>query len=231
MRTPRRWTSRPLTALAVGLAVAAAPVRAEVRTVADWPGDLGGPWQHRELEGTTDYRAVAGAPPHLRARAEGTASCLYREIEIDLEETPWIQWSWRVEQLPAIDAPETAKAGDDYGARIYLVRDGLLGRWSARALNYVWSQRQPSGSSWPNAYAERAVMWSVEHGAQRLGQWRSYTRNVRRDWATAFDRDIDEIDGVVIMTDADDSASVAVARYGTIRFCATRDCAAEPASP
>lgn len=206
------------------LTVFGAAAATELRTLAEWDGELDDAWQRRDFEGRTHYSIGDGEPPHVIARTEAGASALYREVEVDLSETPWLQWSWRVEQLPAIDAPETERAGDDYGARVYVVREGLFGKLSTNALNYVWSQRQPVDSHWPNAYAGRARMWSVERGTDRLGEWITHTRNVRADWREIFDHDIERIDGVAIMTDADDSASRAEARYGTIRFCSTPAC-------
>lgn len=195
-----------------------------VRLVADWPGDLGGAWQRRDFVAATRYGPADAERPAIAARADASASALYREIEVDLTQTPWLQWSWRVERLPAIGAPETDKAGDDYGARVYVVREGFFGKWSANALNYVWSQRQPVGSTWPNAYTGRAMMWSVERGDARTGEWLTYTRDVRADWRAAFGEEVSRIHGVALMTDADDSASRAAALYGSIRFCATPDC-------
>lgn len=214
-------------ALPILLLAASASLAAQYRVLSDWSGDFGGFWQVQEFKGRTEYSAEPGPPAHLRALAEGSASALYREIEIDLEATPYLQWSWQVEQLPAIDAPETEKSGDDYGARIYVVREGLFGKLTARALNYVWSQRQPVGSHWPNAFTDRTTMWSVNSGEQRLGDWVTHTRNVRADWREVFGTDIERIDGIAIMTDADNSGSRAEARYGSIRFCATADCTSE----
>ncbi len=210
-----------------GCVAATASLAAQYRVVGDWPGDLDGPWQQHEFEGRTDYSVEAGDVRHVRAVAAGSASALYRDIEIDLNATPYLQWSWQVEHLPAVDAVETKKRGDDYGARIYVVREGLFGKLTAEALNYVWSQRQPTGSHWPNAFTDRTVMWSVERGDEHLGEWMSYTRDVRADWREAFGENIERLDGVAIMTDADNSGSRAEARYGTIRFCATADCEGE----
>ncbi len=202
-------------------------VTAQVHVIGDWPGDLDDTWKQRDFEGRTRYSPGEGDPPHVVAIAEASASARYREIEVDLAETPWLQWSWRVERLPDIDAPETEKPGDDYGARLYVVREGLFGKLSANALNYVWSQRQPVGDTWPNASTGRAVMWSVEQGSERVGEWMSYTRDVRADWQAAFGDAIERIHGIAIMTDADDSASRAEARYGRIRFCAMPECTSE----
>jgi len=216
--------ARTRTAFAVTLLALAAGARAEVRVVAAWPDDLDGPWRQRAFAGETGYRAAGDDPGTLVARAEGTASALYREIEIDLRETPYLQWSWRVDRLPAITAPETEKAGDDYGARIYVVKEGFFGKLSARALNYVWSRRMPQGDRWTSAFTGSAILWSVQSGTERTGEWITHTRDVRADWQAAFGERIATLDGVALMTDADNSASRAAARYGSIRFCSDPAC-------
>jgi len=219
--------ARSVLAAALCLFVAGGLADTGVRPVGDWPEDLGGAWQQREFVGTTRYRAAGDGAKAIVATADGSASALYREVEIDLRETPWLQWSWRVDRLPDIAVPETEKAGDDYGARIYVVREGFFGKLSARALNYVWSRRQPAGSRWPNAFTGNAVVWSVQKGSDRTGEWITHTRNVREDWRAAFGSDIERLDGVALMTDADNSGSRSEARYGRIRFCAEPDCSAD----
>lgn len=176
-------------------------------------------WETRTFEGETRYRLDPdGGRPALIATADGTASARYHEVEIDLTRTPILEWSWRVEALPEGDAGEREKAGDDYAARVYVVREGLFGRLSAKALNYVWSRREPAGAAWPNAYTGRAHMRAVASGPARTGEWTTHRRDVRADWRAAFEESIERIDGIAIMTDADDTGSRARARYGTIRF-------------
>lgn len=180
--------------------------------IADWP--------EREFAGDVTYRLVEGDRPAVEAVATDGATALYREIEIDVSETPWLEWSWRVEELPQGDASEREKAGDDYGARIYVVQEGLFGKLSARALNYVWSRELEPGTRWPNAFTGRAHMISVQQGGERLGEWVTYRRDLREDWQAAFDEAPGTIHGVAIMTDSDNTDSRAVARYGRIRFLA-----------
>lgn len=187
-----------------------------------------GPWKMRTFDGRTQYAVVAGAGPGggaaLRASSDAGASALYRELDVDLERTPYLRWSWRVTELPRGAAAETEQAGDDYAARVYVVREGLLGRLDAQALNYVWARGQAPGTRWPSAFTDRAILWAVD-GGQSPGRWTTYTRDVRADWRTAFGEDIGRIDGIALMTDADNTGSSAAALYGRIRFCATPDCA------
>lgn len=179
-----------------------------------------GAWQEREFNGRTEYRLVTlGGEQVLEARADGTASAKYRELEIDLDETPYLHWRWRIESTLGPEIDELSKSGDDYPARIYVVRRGGLAFWRTRALNYVWSSAQPEGARWPNAYAGESVqIVAVNSGDQQAGEWVSHSRDLRADWREAFGEEIDSLDGIALMTDTDDTGGTARAWYGEIRL-------------
>lgn len=134
-------------------------------TVGDFSARSLDGWESESFAGETDYRFVwIDDRTALRAQCDGSASGLVFEDEIDLNETPILHWSWRVDGVyPGII--ETTKAGDDYPARIYVIHDGGLLKWRSRAVNYVWSNSQPVGDTWPNAFVGQAMMVAVQSGA------------------------------------------------------------------
>jgi len=176
-------------------------------------------WNNRSFAGDTTYTLVSdpGRGEVLKASSHATASGLFREIRIDLGKTPWINWSWKAEQLYA-GINETEKGGDDFVARLYIVVDGGLIFWNTRALNYVWSSSHQTGEAWPNPFTSNATMVAVESGSSGLGQWQHYTRNVREDLVRLTGKDIRYIDAVAIMTDSDNSGQQATTYYGDIWF-------------
>jgi len=179
-------------------------------------GDLQG-WEGKSFVDDTRYEIVdTPRGKALRATARASASGLFKKVRIDLTRTPWLHWSWRVEQaLRGND--ERSKAGDDYPARVYVVVDGGLFFWRTRAVNYVWSGHQPVGASWPNAFTGNAMMIAVR-SAGDAGQWQHERRNVREDLRRLFGEDIDHIDAVAVMTDSDNTGQTASALYGDIYF-------------
>lgn len=226
-----RWIGIAMAALVL---LGGAPGRVEpgepgrVEILGDWQEGIPAEWESQVFDGETRYSVDRdGGEAFVRAEAEDAASCLYRKVEIDVERTPYLRWSWRVDALPALDSSERTKAGDDYAARLYIVREGWLGWWTTKAIDYVWSSREPVGSRWPNAFASSAIMWSVDQGEARLGEWVEHTRNVRDDWRVAFGEELDRLDGIAIMTDTDNSGSRACADFGSIRFCESPDCRAD----
>lgn len=193
----------------------------ERQVLGDFREGLSG-WAERSFVGQTRYRVVElDGEPVLEARAEASASALYRDTPVDLAATPYLHFRWRVEGTYGPDIDERSKAGDDYPARIYVVRRGGLAFWRTRALNYVWSSAEPVDARWPNAYAGRnAQMWVLDSGESRAGEWVSHVRDVRADWLAAFGEQIDSLDGLALMTDADDTGGSARAWYADIRFSA-----------
>lgn len=189
---------------------------AEAITLA--PADIA-EWQTHSFSGETRYELVdtaEGAAVHARC-TDGNGSGLVLARDIDLRETPILEWRWRVGNVhEGLDAH--SKEGDDYAARLYVVDEHRVLRWRTRALNYVWANEQPVGSDWPNPFTDRAHMIAVASGAPDDDGWHSQRRNVREDFQRHFDRDVEQINAVALMTDCDNGGDVAEAWYGTIRL-------------
>ena len=203
-------------ALAAAALLAALPLRAEPLVLGRFSaGDTEG-WQVRDFEGETRYRIVeAGGTRVLEAESDSAASSFYLEREIDLAARPVLEWRWRIE-APLRVPDERVKAGDDFAARVYVVAPGEGLFALPIAISYVWSGSAPVGADWPNPFTSKVRMVAVESGSARAGAWRSYRRNVREDFRRLFGREVDELEGVAVMTDADNSRQRARARYGDI---------------
>ena len=187
--------------------------------VLEWPssGERGG-WKIEAFEGETRYRVVElDGRRVVEADSAATASSLYREQEIDLTETPLLEWSWRIEKPLAVD-DERIKEGDDFAARIYVVAPGEDWFDMPRAVNYVWANRADVGESWPNPFASEVMMVAVQSGDGEAGTWQTYRRNVRADFRRLFGMEVEALQGIAIMTDSDNSGQSARAWYGEIAF-------------
>lgn len=166
----------------------------------------------------TDYQlATIDKQRVLKASTDGSASALYRKIDIDLQQTPFLNWSWRVENIySSID--QKIKSGDDYPARIYVVFSDGPFPWQTRALNYVWSSNKETEAYWPNPFTANAVMIPLRQGAEGVGKWHRERVNVAEDFYRVFGERIDSAVGVAIMSDSDNAGGSAEAYYGSIIF-------------
>ena len=177
-------------------------------------------WEEKSFKGKTHYRLDEDDTEGtvLRALSQGTASIYGKRVNVDLTKTPYLNWRWKIDnRLDGIN--ERTKSGDDFSARIYLVKTlGLLGRKS-KAVNYVWSSNQATGSTWGNAYQPRnSKMLAVRGTEDGTGQWVTEKRNVATDFVRLFDEKITTVDLVVIMSDSDNSGLTVSASYGDIFF-------------
>ena len=196
--------------------LAAHPARAEP-LVLEWPtpGDSGD-WDVKEFEGETHYHVLeVDGRRVLEAHSVSSASSLFLEREIDLTATPILEWSWRIEKPMAVEN-ERIKEGDDFAVRLYVVAPGEGWFGMPRAINYVWTNRTRIGDAWPNPFASEVMMVAVESGHGNAGTWRTYRRDVRADFRRLFGMDVEELEGIAVMTDSDNSRQSARAWYGEI---------------
>ena len=177
-------------------------------------------WEKQVFSGVTDYQLVKiDNRQALQAISKQSASGLVRKIEIDLNKTPYLNWSWKVDSI-LNNVDETKKSGDDYPARVYVVISEGFFFWQTRALSYVWASEQAKGNSWPNAFVDKATMVAVQSGESSVGEWMQEKRNVLDDIKNLLGIDASQIDAVAIMTDTDNSKQSATAYYGDIFFTA-----------
>lgn len=178
-----------------------------------------GDWKAEEFDGETEYLIVEdGGTKVLQASSRASASGLVKKGRIDLWQTPYLNWRWKIgNRLPTRN--ESSKEGDDYPVRIYLIIDGGLRFWKSKALNYVWTRGLAKGSTWPNAFAaNNVVMMSLRDEKDEVGVWKNEKRNVLEDLQTLVSPRIRYIDGIAIMTDTDNTNSFVNAFYGDIYF-------------
>lgn len=180
-------------------------------------------WQERSFKGNTEYNLVNLAGEDvLEARADGTASLLFRQQNVSLESTPRVRWRWRIEDTLANEGSasidETSKQGDDYPARFYVAVQTGLSPWETVAINYVWSSSAAVGASWTNPFSKRAKMLVLQSGADKKLEWITETRDLREDFRRLHGIDVDSISGFAVMVDGDNTGLAGRAWFGDIEF-------------
>ena len=162
-------------------------------------------WKNKSFEGETQYSMKNGqTKSYLQAESVKSASALYKKVKIDIDNNPYMNWSWRIDQaLPELK--EMDKSGDDYAARIYVVVKTGYTPLSAKALNYVWSSNNRIGNHWPNAHTDKAIMIPLRCNLDANGIWNFEKVNIKEDLMKYFGIAPKFIDGVAIMTDTDNS--------------------------
>ena len=155
----------------------------------------------------------------LRATADNAASGLGKEIKIDLNETPFINITWKIEQdLPGIK--ENTKKGHDFAARVFVIKKTGATPLSNRAINYVFSSNKEVGFSSASPYTKKSIDNVLATSKDNLNKWLTVKANVKEDFKKFHNLDVNELDGLAIMTDTDNSKMKAIAYYQNIYFSA-----------
>ena len=155
----------------------------------------------------------------LKAVADNAASGLGKEIKIDLNKTPFINITWKIEQdLPGIK--ENTKKGHDFAARVFAVKKTGATPLSNRAINYVFSSNNNVGMNWPSPYTKKSIDNVLATTKDNLNEWVTVKANVKEDFKKFHDLDVNELDGLALMVDTDNSKMKAVTYYQNIFFSA-----------
>jgi hypothetical protein len=155
----------------------------------------------------------------LKAVADNAASGLGKKIKIDLNKTPFINITWKIEQdLPGIK--ENTKKGHDYAARVFAVKKTGATPLSNRAINYVFSSNNNVGMNWPSPYTKKSIDNVLATTKDNFNEWVNVKANVKEDFKKFHDLDVNELDGLALMVDTDNSKMKAVTYYQNIFFSA-----------
>ena len=155
----------------------------------------------------------------LKAVADNAASGLGKEVKIDLNKTPFINITWKIEKdLQGIN--ENSKKGHDFAARVFAVKKTGATPLSNRAINYVFSSNSAVGQSWPSPYTKKSIDNVLATTKDNLNVWVTVKANVKEDFKKFHDLDVNELDGLAIMADTDNSKMKSISYFQNIYFSA-----------
>ena len=156
---------------------------------------------------------------YLKAVADNSASGLGKKVTIDLNSTPFINITWKIEKdLKGIN--EKSKKGHDFAARVFVIKKTGATALSNRAINYVFSSNENVGDNWPSPYTKKSIDNVLSTTSENLNEWVTVKANVKEDFKKFHDLDVNELDGVAIMADTDNSKSKSISYYQNIYFSA-----------
>jgi len=155
----------------------------------------------------------------LKAEADNAASGLGKELKIDLNKFPFINITWKVEKdLRGIN--ENSKKGHDYAARVFAIKKTGATPLSNRAINYVFSSNSEVGDNRPSPYTKKSIDNVLASTKDNFNQWVTVKANVKEDFKKFHDLDVNELDGLAIMADTDNSKMKSIAYFQNIYFSA-----------
>ena len=92
----------------------------------------------------------------IRSEANNAASGLGKEIKININKTPFLNITWKIEKdLKGI--VENSKKGHDYAARVFVVKKTGATPLSNRAMNYVFSSNNDINTYHPSPFTKKSI--------------------------------------------------------------------------
>jgi hypothetical protein len=154
----------------------------------------------------------------LRLRSTGSSFAVYRDVLVDLNELPVLAWTWKALRLPSGGDVRVA-ARDDQAAQVYVV----FPRWPSPLTNsdvigYIWDTTAPLGARLTSPRAGNVKLVVVESGSENVGRWRSYERDVVKDYVALFGRKPPRVGKIAVMIDSNDTRSGAEALFAGLAF-------------
>ena len=193
-------------------------LKSETLKVFEFTNEEFGQLKKRKVKGETTWTLGSNESGNfIKAEAEGVGSGLGKEVLIDLNKTPIINITWKIEKdLSGIN--ENSKKGHDFAARVFVVKKTGSTALSNRAVNYVFSSNNEIGKYWRSPYTKKSIDYVLSTTKENLNEWVTVKANVKEDFKLLHDLDVNKLNGVAIMTDTDNSKLKAVSYYQNIYF-------------
>lgn len=138
---------------------------------------------------------------------------------VNIHETPILSWKWRVNKIPKGGNEDTNS--NDVAASIYVAYN--MGRVALfkkvpKSIRYTWSSTLPEGTELSKFFGNQKIV-VVESGEDEMGKWIRFERNIVEDYERMFgDRAPKRPMAILILSDADDTKSTAIADYDDIKL-------------
>jgi len=178
-------------------------------------------WKLSEKEGKAELALVNdGNGQALRLESVSSSFSLNTEVEIDLEQTPYLEWQWKITEVPK-EGDFRNDDADDQAAQLFVVfKWGYLRK---EAIAYIWDSTAPAGTMaeipaplfYPFLKITAVV---VESGDAEMGKWVTVTRNVVEDYRKLFGREPEKVEGIRIQINSQHTKSRAEAYWKSVIF-------------
>jgi DUF3047 family protein len=182
--------------------------------VGEFPPD----WKVREDAGREVYsiQEMDGVR-FLRALAKNLGIQAAKQYEWDLKAYPMLAWSWRPAQFPK-GSDERESGTNDSAVAVYALVPYSRIR-GPKAVKYIWSEKVPVGTRLKSNFGLTQVR-VLRSGVPAKPEWVEERVNVLEDYKQYFgETDMPKPAGIAVLTDSDDTKSIAQGDYANFRVC------------
>jgi hypothetical protein len=182
--------------------------------IGEFPAD----WRVRKDAGKATYTVQEeGGSRFLHSSSKGLGLQAARSFEWNLDEYPILKWRWRPVEFPK-ESDERESGRNDSVLAVYLLVPYSTVR-GPQAVKYVWSEKAPVGTKLESNMGLTKVR-VIRSGTAGKGAWSEERVDARADFLAAFAVEATpKPAGIAVLTDADDTSSVATGDYADFQAC------------
>ena len=176
-------------------------------------------WDKPVLFGKGSWKVVDDAGEQvIKLRTESSSFALEKSITVDLKQTPYLEWEWKVTVLPTGGNFESP-AADDQAAQLLVVFPKTLFE-RRKVISYIWDPTAPKGTiaagAGPIYLNVKAIV--VESGYGHIDKWLIEKRNVVEDFRAVFGVTPERAVAIRMQINSQHTKSDAEVFWKTIRF-------------
>ena len=157
--------------------------------------------------------------PFVRLVCNDASWAFLHKVDVDLERTPLLAWSWRAEVLPS-GGDGRYDATEDEAAQMYVFFPGAgaFPKMNPRIVGYTWETVPEPGTYYISPKNDNARVFVLRNAKDGLGVWKGEERDVAADFKKAFGVAAPKPDVVCFQIDSSDTKTRAESCFAEIRF-------------
>jgi hypothetical protein len=176
-------------------------------------------WELEIKDGTPELQVKReGEVVFVRFKSDKSSFGLRKEFDLDIKGFPYLNWTWKVAQLPK-KGDFHKKDTDDQAAQVYVLFPRFPAKLNTEFVCYYWeSNPKNKGLEGPSVVWSKARVIVLQAGKEKLNQWVSEKRNVYEDYKRLFGKEPPKAGGVAFYINSQHSQSSAESFLKEIYF-------------
>ena len=157
----------------------------------------------------------------IRLATQGTASMLFRFVDVPINDYPLLQWEWLIEQGILTDLDERTSEGDDHPARLYLKFES--GSGDEHNMEIIWGNEHLGAGDWLRLSFFGGFFEFPHYVAngrtENVGIWHREEVDLSALFTELWgDADGARLVGIALFCDTDQTGSKSVAYFSDVRL-------------
>jgi hypothetical protein len=142
---------------------------------------------------------------------------LKKDLPFEIKKFPYINWRWKVKELPK-GGDVRKRETDDQAGQLYVLFPKFPATVNTRSMGYIWDALAPVGLAGTSTAYSKMKYVVLQSGPEKINQWIRESRNVYEDYRKLFQEEPPTAGGVLLYINTQHTDSSADCSYADIYF-------------